>query len=61
MPEGTRARPEQVVLITVSAWDVNCPQHIPHKLDAADVAEAIRALQRRIADLEAENAALRAR
>lgn len=30
-----RARPEQLVLIMVSAWDVNCPQHIPQKLDAA--------------------------
>jgi predicted pyridoxine 5'-phosphate oxidase superfamily flavin-nucleotide-binding protein len=61
MPEGYRARPEHVVLIAVSAWDVNCPQHIPQKLDAADVAEAIGALQRRIAALEADNAALKGR
>jgi hypothetical protein len=37
----SRARPEQVVLIAVHAWDANCAQHIPRKLDAADVARAI--------------------
>jgi predicted pyridoxine 5'-phosphate oxidase superfamily flavin-nucleotide-binding protein len=49
-----RARVEQVVLVEVTAWDVNCPQHIPQKLDAEEVAERIR-------QLEEENAALRAR
>jgi predicted pyridoxine 5'-phosphate oxidase superfamily flavin-nucleotide-binding protein len=29
-----RARPEQVVLFTVTAWDVNCPQHIPQRFEA---------------------------
>jgi predicted pyridoxine 5'-phosphate oxidase superfamily flavin-nucleotide-binding protein len=60
-PVGPRARPEQVLLITVSAWDANCPQHIPQKLDAADVAQAVDRLQRRIAELEAANRALEAR
>lgn len=55
-----RARPEQVVLITVAAWDVNCPQHIPQKLDAVEVAATVEGLQRRIAALEAENQRLRA-
>jgi predicted pyridoxine 5'-phosphate oxidase superfamily flavin-nucleotide-binding protein len=50
-----RARPEQVMLITVDAWDLNCPQHIPQKLDAADVAHAIATLEARIAELEAKN------
>jgi predicted pyridoxine 5'-phosphate oxidase superfamily flavin-nucleotide-binding protein len=58
-PLPARARPEQVIEITVSAWDVNCPQHIPVKLDAADVARAIERLELRVAELEAENAALR--
>ncbi|MEO7094010.1 MAG: pyridoxamine 5'-phosphate oxidase family protein, partial [Polyangiales bacterium] len=48
---GYRARPEQIVLVTVSAWDVNCPQHIPQKLDAADVARRVGALEARIAEL----------
>lgn len=59
MPEGYAARPEQAILFTVLAWDVNCPQHIPRKIDAAEVASTIESLQARIADLEAENAALR--
>jgi predicted pyridoxine 5'-phosphate oxidase superfamily flavin-nucleotide-binding protein len=54
MPEGYGARPEQVVLFTVTAWDVNCPQHIPQRFEAADVAEAIRSRDDRIAGLEAE-------
>jgi predicted pyridoxine 5'-phosphate oxidase superfamily flavin-nucleotide-binding protein len=58
-PEGYAARPERVVLFRVAAWDINCPQHIPQKFDAADVAEAIARLQARIAELEAENARLR--
>lgn len=52
---GYRARPEQVMLLTVSAWDTNCPQHIPQKLDAADVAPVVAGLRARVAELEAEN------
>jgi predicted pyridoxine 5'-phosphate oxidase superfamily flavin-nucleotide-binding protein len=59
MPEGYRARAEQVILFEVEAWDVNCPQHIPQKLDAVDVARALSEQQARIDALEAENADLR--
>lgn len=54
MPAGYRARPEQVLLLTVTAWDVNCPQHIPQRFEAADVAAALASRDRRIAELEAE-------
>jgi predicted pyridoxine 5'-phosphate oxidase superfamily flavin-nucleotide-binding protein len=57
--QGYRGRPEQVVLISVTAWDVNCPQHIPMKLDAADVARALQALEAKVAALTAENATLK--
>ncbi|HNW64068.1 MAG TPA: pyridoxamine 5'-phosphate oxidase family protein [Piscinibacter sp.] len=60
MPAGYRARPEQVVLLTVTAWDVNCPQHIPQRFEAADVQAAISSRDQRIATLEAEIAHLRA-
>jgi predicted pyridoxine 5'-phosphate oxidase superfamily flavin-nucleotide-binding protein len=60
MPEDYKARPEQVILFTVNAWDTNCPQHIPQKFDAADVAEALAKRDERIAELEAEIAKLRA-
>ena len=59
MPKGYRARGEQVVLFTISAWDTNCPQHIPQKFDAPDVAAALATRDARIAELEAEVAALK--
>jgi predicted pyridoxine 5'-phosphate oxidase superfamily flavin-nucleotide-binding protein len=59
MPEDYRARPEQVVLFTVTAWDVNCPQHIPQRFEAADVEAAIQSRDERIAALEAEVERLR--
>jgi predicted pyridoxine 5'-phosphate oxidase superfamily flavin-nucleotide-binding protein len=59
MPGGYKARPEQVILFGISAWDTNCPQHIPQKFDAADVAAALAARDARIEELEAELAALK--
>jgi predicted pyridoxine 5'-phosphate oxidase superfamily flavin-nucleotide-binding protein len=59
-PEGYKARVERVLLIDVSAWDVNCPQHIPVKIDAADVEAAIAKRDARIAELEAQIEQLRA-
>jgi hypothetical protein len=59
MPKGYRARPEQAILFKIAAWDTNCPQHIPQKFDAADVAAALAARDSRIAELEAELAALK--
>jgi predicted pyridoxine 5'-phosphate oxidase superfamily flavin-nucleotide-binding protein len=59
MPQGTKARAEQVILFTISAWDTNCPQHIPQKFGAADVAAALAARDTRIAELEAELARLK--
>jgi hypothetical protein len=56
MPESYDARPQQAILFTIEAWDVNCPQHIPQKFDAADVAAAVAKLERRVSELEAENA-----
>jgi hypothetical protein len=60
MPKGYRARPEQVILFRISAWDTNCPQHIPQKFDAADVAQAMSEAAAKIAALEAEIARLKA-
>jgi predicted pyridoxine 5'-phosphate oxidase superfamily flavin-nucleotide-binding protein len=60
MPKGYRARPEQVIVFRISAWDTNCAQHIPQKFDAADVAAALAARDARIAELEAELAAMKA-
>jgi uncharacterized protein len=59
MPKGYKARPEQVIVFKIAAWDTNCPQHIPQKFDAADVAAALAARDTRIAELEAEVAELK--
>lgn len=61
MPNGYRAKPEQVIVFTVSAWDANCPQHIPVRLEAADVKKALDVRDQRILELEAELAHLRQR
>ncbi|MBV8652219.1 MAG: pyridoxamine 5'-phosphate oxidase family protein [Alphaproteobacteria bacterium] len=60
MQEGYDAEPERAVLFTIAAWDTNCNQHIPQKFDAPDVAAAIDVLRGRIAEVEAENARLKA-
>jgi predicted pyridoxine 5'-phosphate oxidase superfamily flavin-nucleotide-binding protein len=59
MPKGYKARPEQVILFKISTWSTNCPQHIPQKFDAADVAAALASRDARIAELEAELAELK--
>jgi predicted pyridoxine 5'-phosphate oxidase superfamily flavin-nucleotide-binding protein len=59
MPEGYRARPEQVILFTVSAWNANCAQHIPQRFEVADVAAALAERDKRIEVLEAELRQLR--
>lgn len=59
MPQGYKARPEQVILFTIAAWDTNCPQHIPQKFDAGDVAAALASRDARIAELETELATLK--
>lgn len=59
MPENYKARPEQAILFSVAAWDENCPQHIPQRFEAADVAAALAERDERIKALEAEVLALR--
>jgi predicted pyridoxine 5'-phosphate oxidase superfamily flavin-nucleotide-binding protein len=58
MPENYKARAEQAILFRVEAWDANCPQHIPRRFEAADVAQLLDERDRRIAELEARLAAL---
>jgi uncharacterized protein len=56
---GYAAVPEQAILFRVEAWDPNCRQHIPQLFAPEDVADAVRTLQARVAELEAENARLK--
>jgi predicted pyridoxine 5'-phosphate oxidase superfamily flavin-nucleotide-binding protein len=57
---GYRARPERAILFTIEAWDVNCSQHITERYTQSEIAIATTGLRERIAELEAENARLRA-
>jgi predicted pyridoxine 5'-phosphate oxidase superfamily flavin-nucleotide-binding protein len=51
---GRRARIERGFLISVEAFDWNCPQHITPRYTLADVEQAAAPLRQRIAELETE-------
>jgi predicted pyridoxine 5'-phosphate oxidase superfamily flavin-nucleotide-binding protein len=53
MPEGYRAHPEQAFIFDLAAWDANCPQHIPKRVEAPDMDAAIAARDQTILDLSA--------
>ena len=53
------ARPERAIVITLEAWDANCPQHIHPRLLESEVAPLIESLQARIKVLEAQLAQTR--
>jgi uncharacterized protein len=54
MPQGYRAQPEQVFMFAVTAWDANCPQHIPKRVDLAQMDATIAAKDRTILELTAQ-------
>ena len=53
MPVGYAAAPERVLVFRITAWDPNCPQHIPRKLDADEVDLLLADRDREIAELKA--------
>jgi predicted pyridoxine 5'-phosphate oxidase superfamily flavin-nucleotide-binding protein len=59
--DGYDAKPEQAFVIRVNAWDANCPQHIPERLEAEDVQAALASRDARIAELTSELHTLRGR
>ncbi|MCP3754430.1 pyridoxamine 5'-phosphate oxidase family protein [Streptomyces sp. TBY4] len=56
----TEGRVERLVTVEVEGWDWNCPRHITPRFSEPELAEALSPVRSRIADLEEENAALRA-
>ena len=54
-----KAKPERVIVFTVEAWDMNCPQHIPQRFDADDVRKVLEEKDERIRRLEEEVRELR--
>ncbi len=55
---GYKAAPERAILFTISAWDVNCPQHITPRHTDAEIRAAVEPLRQRVAELEARLATL---
>ncbi|MET4697260.1 putative pyridoxine 5'-phosphate oxidase superfamily flavin-nucleotide-binding protein [Constrictibacter sp. MBR-5] len=58
---GYAAKAERTLLLHLEAFDWNCRQHIVPRFTQAEIAAAVAPLRDRLAALEAENAALRAR
>jgi uncharacterized protein len=58
--KGYKARPERAILFTIEAWDVNCSSHIVTRFTEAELEGVFATMQAKIAELEAENARLRA-
>ncbi len=56
-----RATPERAVVIEVAAYDWNCPQHITERYTQGEIEEVFAPARERLAQLEAENASLKAR
>lgn len=51
---GYRGKPERVILFTIEAWDVNCPQHIVPRYTDDEFLALVAPLKARIAELEAQ-------
>ena len=55
-----KARIERIFRLHLQAFDWNCAQHITPRFTEAEIAKAVRPLQQRVAQLEAEITELRA-
>lgn len=58
--EGYKAKVERAVVIDVEAFDWNCPQHLPVRLTMDELQPILAPFQNELAQLRAENAALKA-
>lgn len=60
MDSDYRAVPERAIVFRITAWDANCPQHIPRKFGEEKIAEILIPYELRIVELEAELGGLKA-
>jgi predicted pyridoxine 5'-phosphate oxidase superfamily flavin-nucleotide-binding protein len=60
-PRGYKAKPERVFRLHLESFDWNCPQHITPRFTEGEIAQAVQPLRDQLAQLESENAELRAR
>ncbi len=57
--ETYRGRPERTVMITIEAFDWNCPQHIPRRFTLEEFEDDFTSLREEITRLRAENKRLK--
>jgi hypothetical protein len=58
---GYRAKVDRAAVLRLTGFDWNCPQHIPQRFTVDELGDALAPLRARMAALEEENRALRAR
>jgi len=58
---GYKAKLERVLRLRLESFDWNCPQHITPRFTEAEIDAAVQPMRERLAQLEAENAELRAK
>jgi predicted pyridoxine 5'-phosphate oxidase superfamily flavin-nucleotide-binding protein len=56
---GYKAKPERAFVLKLETFDWNCPQHITPRFTNAEIGAALAPVHARLAELEAENQALR--
>lgn len=59
-PADYKHRPERMLVLDVQAYDWNCPQHITPRYTSEEIEQALAPQRRKLAELEAENARLKA-
>ncbi|MBR7618875.1 pyridoxamine 5'-phosphate oxidase family protein [Phenylobacterium sp. 20VBR1] len=55
-----KGRPERGFVLTLEAFDWNCPQHITRRFTGPEIETVLTPLRRELAELETQNQALRA-
>jgi predicted pyridoxine 5'-phosphate oxidase superfamily flavin-nucleotide-binding protein len=61
LDQGYRAKAERIIVMHLDAFDWNCPQHITPRFSESEIAMGVEPMRQRLIELEAENAALKAR
>jgi predicted pyridoxine 5'-phosphate oxidase superfamily flavin-nucleotide-binding protein len=59
-PADYKHRPERMIVLDIQAYDWNCPQHITQRYTTEEIERAFAPQRERMAELEAENKALKA-
>jgi predicted pyridoxine 5'-phosphate oxidase superfamily flavin-nucleotide-binding protein len=59
-PADYKHRPERMMILDIQAYDWNCPQHITPRYTTEEIQQAFAPQRQRLAELEAENKALKA-